>query len=79
MLSDLRERLWFGRISLYCQRQKAETGRVEKSWQPKENRICGQRSTGEAEAEMHFLLQCKSFNEMRNIYFNKFNFRFQRA
>lgn len=39
------------------------------SWQPKGNRTCG-----------HFLLQCETFSEKRNIYFNKFNcdFRFEK-
>lgn len=29
--------------------------------------------TDEVDTEMHFLLQCKSFSEVTNIYFNKFN------
>ena len=50
-----------------------ETGRHKKSWQPKENRICGHCSTGEVETEMHFLLQCETFIDIRNSYCNKFN------
>ena len=33
------------------------TGRHNRSWQPKENRICGHCTTGETETEMHFLLK----------------------
>lgn len=31
------------------------------------------RQPGEVETEMHFLLHCKTFDNIRNIYFNKFN------
>ena len=48
-----------------------EKGRHKKSWQNKAEYVVS--FTSEVETEMHFLLQCKTFSEIRNIYFNKFN------
>ncbi len=70
---DGKQRQILTRFRLSDHKLEIEKGRLKKSWQPKENRVCGHCSTGEVETEMHFLLQCKTFNDIRNIYFNKFN------
>ena len=36
-----------------------EKGRHKKCWLPKEQRICGNCTTGEVKTEMHFLLHCE--------------------
>ena len=69
---DRKQRQILTRYRLSDHQLAIETGRYKKSWQPKENRTCGQCLTGEVETERHFLLQCKTFEETRNIYFNKF-------
>lgn len=66
--SQSRSECYLTRERDFDHKLKTEKGRHKKI-NPKENRICGQCST-----EMHFLLQCKTFNETRNIYFDKFKF-----
>lgn len=49
-----------------------ETGRHRKTWLPKEDRICGNCQTGEVETEVHFLLQCTIYENIRQSFFNDF-------
>ena len=53
------------RLRLSDYKLTIQTGRPKKSW--------GHCWTGEVETEMHFLLQCETFNETRNIYLNNFS------
>ena len=70
---DRKQRQMLTKYRLSDHHLAIEKGRLKKSWQPKENRICDHCLTGEVETEMHFLLQCEQFNEIRNNYFNKFS------
>ena len=59
-----------------------EKGRYKKAWLPRDQRICGHCTTGEVETEMHFLLHCPKYEEIRQQYFSIFakkvpNFSFQ--
>ena len=48
-----------------------ERGRYKKSWLPKEERICGHCKTGEVETEMHFLLTCTYYLQIRKQFYQK--------
>ena len=54
-----------------------EKGRHRNTWLPKEQRICGHCKTGEVETEMHFLLHCEKYSEIRAHYFSKFSLTIQ--
>ena len=46
-----------------------EKGRYKKTWLPRDQRICGHCTTDEVETEMHFLLHCPKYEQIRQQYF----------
>ncbi len=50
-----------------------EEGQHKKSWLPLDERFCGHCTTGEVETEVHFLLKCDKYRDVRTEYFQRFN------
>ncbi len=50
-----------------------ETGRHKKSWLPPEERVCSHWTAGEVETEMHFLLKCDKYGDVRTEYLQRFD------
>merc|ERR1712082_16415 len=50
-----------------------ETGRHRQTWIPREDRICTSCPQGEVETELHFLLHCDKYKEIRDSFFPKIN------
>ena len=48
-----------------------ETGRHRQTWLPREERFCQLCSKGELETELHFLLHCEKYTEIRETFFPK--------
>ena len=48
-----------------------ETGRHKQSWLPREDRLCSLCSQGEVETELHFLLHCDKYKDIRASFFPK--------
>ena len=65
----LRKTLTKYRISDH--RLAVETGRHRQTWRPREDRQCSLCSQGEVETEIHFLLHCDAYKEIRESYFPK--------
>ena len=49
-----------------------ETGKHQKTWLPKKERICGHCQTGKVETEEHFLLHCHKHKGIRELSFPGF-------
>ena len=56
-----------GNHSLYI-----ETGRYYNPITPRESCLCTFYSANETEDELHFLLKCNLFNDLRQLFFQKF-------
>ena len=48
-----------------------ETGRHRQTWLPREDRLCSLCSRGEVETELHFLLHCDKYSDLREYFFPK--------
>ena len=48
-----------------------ETGRQRQTWLPREDRLCSFCSGGEVETELHFLLHCDKYPDLREYFFPK--------
>ncbi len=59
------------RYSLSEHSLAVETGRHRQSWKPREDRLCPLCSQAEVETELHFLLDCPNYSEIRELYLPK--------
>ena len=48
-----------------------EKGRHRHTWLPREERLCQQCSTNEVETEVHFLLRCEKYTDIRERFLPK--------
>ena len=70
---DTRQRQILTKYRLSDHSLAVEKGRYKQAWLPREQRLCGHCTTGEVETEMHFLLYCPKFEQIRKGYFLQFS------
>ena len=70
-VKDTKQRQIFTKYRLSDHSLAIETGRYNKSWLPRDQRICGHCMTAEVETEMHFLHHCNKFKKERTKFFKK--------
>ena len=54
-----------------------EKGRHRQTWLPREDRLCSLCSQGEVETELHFLLQCDKYKDIRASFFPKIKAKYK--
>merc|ERR1712082_560463 len=54
-----------------------ETGRHRQTWIPREDRWCSSCPQGEVETELHFLLHCNKYKEIRASFSSKVNQKYK--
>ena len=54
-----------------------ETGRHRQNWLPREDRLCSLCSQGEVETELHFLLHCDKYKEIRESFSPQINQKYK--
>ncbi len=66
-IKNIDARLQLTRFRTSCHRLHIETGRTTKGYTPVSERVCNLCNTGAIEDEEHFLLQCSTYNDLRNV------------
>ena len=71
MVTDHQLRRTLTRYRLSEHSLAIEKGRHRQTWLPAEQRLCCHCAASEPETELHFLIKCEKYNQIRQTYFLK--------